>query len=106
MSDLTTRDRASALAARAALERLTQYYGPQCRELHPKAAAALELLAADMDAHFAKLGMEAASQAAHSEGSQPALITEDWLYAVGFRWHQLDRQPNKQWLLWLGNAIW
>jgi hypothetical protein len=31
-------------------------------------------------------------------------ITEDWLAAVGFKWHQLDRQPGKQWLLWLGAA--
>ena len=33
------------------------------------------------------------------------LITEPWLSASGFRWHQLDRQPDKQWLLWLGSAI-
>lgn len=33
------------------------------------------------------------------------LITEPWLSASGFRWHQLDRQPGKQWLLWLGSAI-
>lgn len=32
-------------------------------------------------------------------------ITEDWLRSVGFKWHQLERQPNKHWLLWLGNAI-
>ena len=32
-------------------------------------------------------------------------ITEEWLKEVGFRWHQLDRQPNKHWLLWLGYAI-
>src|SRR6185436_19416447 len=32
------------------------------------------------------------------------LITEDWLKEVGFRWHQLDRQPDKHWLLWLGRA--
>lgn len=29
-------------------------------------------------------------------------ITEEWLKSVGFKWHQLDRQPTKQWLLWLG----
>lgn len=34
-----------------------------------------------------------------------APITEDWLRSVGFKWHQLDRQPDKQWLLWLGDAI-
>lgn len=31
-------------------------------------------------------------------------ITEDWLREVGFKWHQFDRQPNKQWLLWIGRA--
>lgn len=33
------------------------------------------------------------------------LITEEWLKEVGFKWHQLERQPHKQWLLWLGDAI-
>lgn len=33
------------------------------------------------------------------------LLTEDWLRAAGFKWHQLDRQPNKHWLLWLGEAM-
>jgi hypothetical protein len=32
-------------------------------------------------------------------------ICEDWLKAVGFKWHQLERQPDKHWLLWLGSAI-
>ena len=32
------------------------------------------------------------------------LLTEDWLRQVGFKWHQLERQPTKQWLLWLGDA--
>lgn len=32
-------------------------------------------------------------------------ITEEWLKAVGFKWHQLERQQGKQWLLWLGDAI-
>ena len=32
-------------------------------------------------------------------------ITEEWLREVGFRWHQFDRQPNKQWLLWLGDCL-
>ena len=32
-------------------------------------------------------------------------ITEEWLREVGFRWHQFDRQPNKHWLLWLGDAL-
>jgi len=31
-------------------------------------------------------------------------ITEGWLTEIGFRWHQLDRQPFKQWLLWIGEA--
>lgn len=33
------------------------------------------------------------------------LITEEWLQSVGFRWHQLERQPSKHWLLWLGDAV-
>lgn len=33
------------------------------------------------------------------------LISESWLKDVGFKWHQFDRQPNKQWLLWLGDAM-
>lgn len=32
-------------------------------------------------------------------------ISEDWLKEVGFKWHQLDRQPTKHWLLWLGDAV-
>lgn len=32
-------------------------------------------------------------------------ITEEWLKSVGFKWHQLDRRPEKQWLLWLGDAL-
>jgi hypothetical protein len=32
-------------------------------------------------------------------------ITEDWLSSVGFKWEQLDRQPSKHWILWLGRAL-
>lgn len=32
-------------------------------------------------------------------------ITEEWLKAVGFRWEQFHRQPEKQWVLWLGSAL-
>jgi hypothetical protein len=32
-------------------------------------------------------------------------ITAEWLKEIGFRWHQLDRQPDKQWLLWIGEAV-
>lgn len=32
-------------------------------------------------------------------------ITEEWLKTAGFKWHQLDRQPDKHWMLWLGPAI-
>ena len=32
-------------------------------------------------------------------------ITEGWLKANGFKWHQFDRQPDKHWLLWLGDAL-
>lgn len=35
----------------------------------------------------------------------PTPITEQWLKEAGFKWHQLDRQPHKHWLLWLGDAI-
>lgn len=31
-------------------------------------------------------------------------ITEDWLKACGFKWHQFDRQPGKHWLMWIGTA--
>lgn len=33
------------------------------------------------------------------------VLTEDWLREVGFRWHQLERQPNRHWLLWIGWSI-
>jgi len=32
-------------------------------------------------------------------------ITEDWLKAMGFKWSQFDRQPDKMWLLWIGDAL-
>lgn len=32
-------------------------------------------------------------------------LTEDWLRAVGFKWHQFDRQPSKHWLLWIGAMV-
>jgi hypothetical protein len=32
-------------------------------------------------------------------------ITEEWLKEVGFKWHQFERQPGKQWLLWLGGCV-
>lgn len=32
-------------------------------------------------------------------------LTEEWLKEVGFKWHQLDRQPNRHWLLWLGAGL-
>lgn len=31
-------------------------------------------------------------------------LTEEWLAEIGFRWHQLERQPFKHWLLWIGEA--
>lgn len=31
-------------------------------------------------------------------------LTEEWLRQAGFRWDQLDRQPTKQWTLWMGGA--
>ena len=32
-------------------------------------------------------------------------ISEDWLRDSGFKWHQIERQPSKHWVLWLGDAI-
>ncbi len=32
-------------------------------------------------------------------------IKEDWLKSVGFKWSQFDRQPEKMWLLWIGDAL-
>lgn len=31
-------------------------------------------------------------------------ITAEWLSSSGFRWSQVDGQPSKQWLLWLGRC--
>ena len=40
-----------------------------------------------------------------SDDHNPVLeIDEAWLKASGFKWHQFDRQPQKQWLLWLGDV--
>jgi hypothetical protein len=36
------------------------------------------------------------------EWSEP--LTEDWLKACGFRWHQFERQTSKHWLMWIGTA--
>lgn len=36
---------------------------------------------------------------------QSELITEDWLKSVGFKWHQMDRHPDKHWLLWIGRVM-
>jgi len=35
----------------------------------------------------------------------PEIISEEWLKAAGFKWHQLERQPDQHWLLWLGRAL-
>lgn len=32
-------------------------------------------------------------------------ISDDWLRAADFKWHQFDRQPSKQWVLWIGGAV-
>ncbi len=41
----------------------------------------------------------------HSLGViETGAITEDILRKLGFKWHQFDRQPDKHWVLWLGNA--
>lgn len=31
-------------------------------------------------------------------------ITEEWLREAGFKWQQFERQPTKNWLLWLGGC--
>lgn len=36
--------------------------------------------------------------------SDPPQITEDWLKAVGFKWHEFERQSAKHWLLWCGDT--
>lgn len=38
-------------------------------------------------------------------GPDTTYITESWLAGLGFQWHQLARQPTKQWLLWIGHAM-
>lgn len=65
-----------------------------------KYAEALEL------AHYMERWRHA--QALPTPSEEPPIaepITEDWLRSVGFKWHQFDRQPEKHWLLWLGNAL-
>lgn len=34
-----------------------------------------------------------------------APITADWLRESGFRWLQMERQPDKHWLLWIGDVV-
>jgi len=38
------------------------------------------------------------------EGTLAEVISEGWLRLVGFKWHELDRQGTKHWLLWLGDV--
>ena len=37
------------------------------------------------------------------QASEP--IMEEWLRSVGFKWHQLDRQTHKHWLLWIDRCM-
>lgn len=32
-------------------------------------------------------------------------ISDEWLKAIGFRWHAVERAPHKHWVLWLGDAV-
>jgi hypothetical protein len=32
-------------------------------------------------------------------------ISEPWLRCAGFKWHQIDRQPSKHWVLWLSHCF-
>lgn len=34
-----------------------------------------------------------------------APITEDWLREAGFRWSQIELQPSRHWILWLGSCV-
>lgn len=45
----------------------------------------------------------AAWQAALGDPDGP--LDEAWLKAMGFKWHQMERQPQKHWVLWLGSAL-
>jgi hypothetical protein len=44
-------------------------------------------------------------EAVLAEQGKERPITEEWLREAGFKWHQLDRQYEKQWLLWLGDVV-
>lgn len=32
-------------------------------------------------------------------------LTTKWLRDTGFKWHQLERQPSRHWLLWIGDCL-
>ena len=32
-------------------------------------------------------------------------ITEEWLKSVGFKWHQIERQQYRHWVLWLDHDM-
>jgi hypothetical protein len=49
-----------------------------------------------------RIVLRAQTERARQLDSSP--ITEDWLKSAGFKWHQLERQTDKHWLLWLGDA--
>lgn len=34
-----------------------------------------------------------------------AAITDDWLSKIGFKWHRMERQPFRHWVLWLGDVM-
>ena len=61
--------------------------------------------AEDLDAVCAEREMAArAGDQAETSAPTEETITEDWLRETGFRWHQIERQTAKQWLLWLGDV--
>lgn len=32
-------------------------------------------------------------------------LTDDWLREAGFKWSQIERQPSRHWILWLGGCV-
>lgn len=32
-------------------------------------------------------------------------LSESWLASVGFKWHQMDRQPSRHWMLWIASVL-
>lgn len=37
--------------------------------------------------------------------SEKERISDEWLRATGFKWSQIERQPSRHWILWLGSCL-